>query len=146
MNVETNGCVCIRWRQETKQSVGNVEVVVERKVAHAHVRNACSLLDRDGRRQRNRPEQPARVVLDPRVEVVDLGAEVDEVILTSIQIQSDKAESPFVDRTVDADVDTTHEAHVRVEKERLRAAVRISPSPGPLYVGDAHEAVEVCDR
>ncbi len=50
--------------------------------------------------------------MDPRVEVVDLGREVGEVILTSIQIQSDEPESPFVDRSVGPDVDTTHKAHV----------------------------------
>jgi len=49
------------------------------------------------------------------IEVVDLGREIREVILTSVEVQSNEAERSFVDSSVEADVSAAHEAHVSVE-------------------------------
>ncbi len=98
------------------------------------------------RRSRDRPEQPTGIRVDARIEVVDLGREVFEVILTSVEVQSDECERAFVDRSVNTHVYPTHEAHVGVEEQRFRGTVRIGRSSGALDFGHAHEAVEVIDR
>jgi hypothetical protein len=63
-----------------------------------------------------RPEQAARVGVDPRVEVVNLGGEVLEVEPTSVEIQSNESERSPVDGPILADVDALHEAHIGVEE------------------------------
>ena len=73
--------------------------------------------------QRDRPEQALRVGIDPRVEVMNLGGEVREVELTSVQVKSNEPERRLVNFAVQADVGTLHEPHVGVEQQRLDAAV-----------------------
>jgi hypothetical protein len=53
--------------------------------------------------------------MDAEVEVVLLGSEVREVILTSVEVQSDKAKRAVVVLPIHPDVLTAHEAHVGVE-------------------------------
>jgi hypothetical protein len=67
-----------------------VEEIPHRHVACAHPRRACPELDRaDGvGRKGNCPEQTPRIGVDPGVEVVDLGGEVVEVKLTSVEVKS----------------------------------------------------------
>lgn len=75
---------------------------------------------------------------------MDLGAEVVEVKLTSIEVKSNESERSFVYRAVLADIDATHEAHVRVEKEGLTLGpVGVRRGPRALNIGDAEEAVEI---
>ena len=96
--------------------------------------------------KRDRPEQAARVGMDPWVEVVNLGGEVREVELTSVEIQSNEPERPGVNGAILADVDTFHKAHIGVEQQRLNAAVGIPGGPGSPDVGDADKALEIGDR
>jgi hypothetical protein len=96
--------------------------------------------------ERERPEQTARVREDPRVEVVDLGGEVCEVKLTSVEIESNESERPPVDSAILTDIDTLHKAHIGVEKERLDAAVGILGDASSLYVGHADKALEIGDN
>ena len=96
--------------------------------------------------QRDRPEQAARVGMDPRVEVMNLGGEVCEVELTSVQVKSNEPERRLVNGAVQANVGALHEPHVGVEQERLDAAVGIPGGPGSPHVGDADKALEIGDR
>jgi hypothetical protein len=89
------------------------------------------------------PEQPGGVGVDAKVEVVFLGREVREVILTSVEVQSDKAKGAVVVLPIHTDVLTVHEAHVGVEEEA--AGPWPGAGPRPLYVGHADEAVEIGD-
>lgn len=84
--------------------------------------------------------------MDPWVEVVNLGGEVCEVELTSVEIQSNEAERPPVNGAILADVDTLHKAHIGVEQERPDTAVRIPGGPGSLHICDADLALEIGDR
>src|SRR5207245_5052014 len=77
---------------------------------------------------------------------MDLGGEVGEVILTSVQVQSNKAESSLVNSAVLADVDAAHEPHVGVEQQGLDTTVWVGSRACALHVGDADEAVEVGQR
>ena len=95
--------------------------------------------------KRQSPEQPARVRPDSGVEVMHLGGEVGEVELTSVEIQSDELKRPFVNRTVPANVVTTHEPHVRIEQKRLCGPVRIRSRSGALHLCDTDEALEIGD-
>ena len=96
--------------------------------------------------KRVRPEQAARVGMDPRVEVVNLGGEVVEVELTSVEIKSNEPERPLVNGAILTDVGAFHKAHIGVEQERLDAAVRIPGGPCSLYFSDADLALEIGDR
>ena len=96
--------------------------------------------------QRDRPEQAARVGMDPGVEVMHLGGEVFEVELTSVQVKSNEPERRLVNGAVQADVGALHEPHVGVEQERLDAAVGIPGGSGSPHVGDADKALEIGDR
>ncbi len=82
--------------------------------------------------------------MDPWVEVVDLGREIREVILTSVEVQSNEAECSLVDRSILANIDAAHEAHVCVEQKCFCASVWVRRRAGALNVGDSYEAVEVC--
>ena len=62
---------------------------------------------------------------------MDLGREILEVKLTSVEVQSNEAERPLVDRTVDSDVDTAHEAHVSVEEQGFGASIGVGGMPVP---------------
>jgi hypothetical protein len=84
--------------------------------------------------------------MDPRVEVVNLGGEVDEVELTSVEIKSNEPERSVVNAAILADIDTLHKSHIGVEQERLDAAVRIPGGPGSLYLCDSDLALEIGDR
>jgi hypothetical protein len=81
--------------------------------------------------------------MDAEVEVVFLGSEVSEVILTSVEVQSDKAKRAVVVLPIHPDVFTTHEAHVGVEEERT--SPWSGACPRPLHVGHADKAIEICD-
>jgi len=96
--------------------------------------------------QRDRPEQAVRVGMDPGVEVMNLGGELYEVELTSIQVKSNEPERRLVNGAVQADVGALHEPHVGVEEERLDAAVGIPGGPASPYVGHADKALEISDR
>ena len=116
------------------------------EVPRANVCSASAEVDVDWGCERQSPEQPVRVRGYSRVEIMDLGAEIREVIQTSIEVQSDKDERTLVDFSVHAHVDATHEAHIGVEEERFRAAIGIRPGPVPLDVRDSDSALEVSDR
>ena len=96
-------------------------------------------------RERDRPEQAARVGMDPGVEVVNLGGEVLEVEPTSVEVQSNESERSPVDDAILADVDTLHKPHIGVEEERLDAAVGIPGGAFSLHVRDADKAFEIGD-
>jgi hypothetical protein len=96
--------------------------------------------------KRDRPEQPARVGMDPGVEVVHLSGEVYEVKLTSVEIKSNETERPAVNVAVPADVDALHKAHIGIEQQRLDAAVGILGGSGSPHVRDADNALEISDR
>jgi len=76
---------------------------------------------------------------------VDLRAKVDEVKLTSIEINSYEPERCLMNGTVLADIDSLHKAHVGVEEQRLGAAIRIRRRACALHVCDPDETVEICD-
>ena len=84
--------------------------------------------------------------MDPRVEVVNLGGEVCEVKLTSVEVQSNEAERPRVNGAILANIDALHKAHVGVEQERLYAAIRIPGGPSSPHVCEADKAFEIGDR
>ena len=96
--------------------------------------------------KRDRPEQAARVGMDPWVEVVNLGGEVCEVELTSVEVKSNEPERPPVNGAILADVGTFHKAHIGVEQERLYAAVGFPGGPCSPHVCDADLALEIGDR
>jgi len=73
--------------------------------------------DRRTGRQGNCPEEARGVGKDTGVEVVDLGREIYEVELTSIEVKSDQRERTLVDRSVNTHVDPTHETHVGIKEE-----------------------------
>ena len=83
--------------------------------------------------------------MDSRVEVVDLRAKIDEVKLTSIEINSYEPERCLMNGTVLADIDSLHKADVGVKEQRLSAAIWIGPRACALHVRDPDEAVKICD-
>ena len=95
---------------------------------------------------RIRPEQSVGVWVNAWVEIVDLGREVREVILTSVEVQSNKAKSAFVDCSVHSDVHTAHKAHVGVEQQSFLASIGIRCCARALNVGNADNPVKVPDR
>ena len=129
-----------------EQRVRNAAEVRHRQVVHGHVGTASPELDVADGRCRNGPEEPTRIWVDSRIEVVDLGREILEVILTSVEVQSNEAERTFVDRSIHSDVDATHETHVGIEKQSLGASVGIRCRAGALHVRDPNETVEIPDR
>ena len=84
--------------------------------------------------------------MDPRVEVVNLGGEVFEVKLTSVEVQSNEPERPSVNGAILADIDTLHKTHIRIEQKLLDAAVRIPGGPSSLHLRDTGKALEVSYR
>src|ERR1700737_4451418 len=94
---------------------------------------------------RNCPEQALRVGSDARVEIMNLGCEILEVKMTSIEVESNKRESTSVQMPVNANVSAFHEPHVGVEQQcfprsvgvgRGTRALDISRPNLPLEVGD----------
>ena len=65
---------------------------------------------------RHGPEKAVWIRVDTGIKVMDLGREIREVILTSVEVQSNEAERSLVDSSVDPYVDAAHEAHVGVEQ------------------------------
>ena len=61
-----------------------------------------------------RPEQAARIRIDAGIKVVNLSGKIDEVKLTSVEVQSDEPERPVMYLPVLADVHSFHEPHVGV--------------------------------
>ena len=139
---------------ETEQGVWDAEEVPDLQVVRRHPGLAIVQVDPYAALalvlaaglQRDRPEQAARVGMDPGVEVMNLGGEVREVEPTSVQVKSNEPERRLVDGAVQADVGALHEPHVGVEQERLDAAVGIPRGSGSPYVGDADKALEISDR
>src|SRR5260370_31962590 len=97
------------------------------------------------RRHWDRPEQSAWIGTDSWVEVMNLGGEIREVILTSVEVQSNEAERPLVDCSVDTHIHAAHEAHVCVEQQCLGASVRVRRGPVPSNIRHTDESVEVSD-
>jgi hypothetical protein len=63
---------------------------------------------------------------------VDLGREIDKVILTLIQVKSDLHEPRIAKAAVHALVAALHEAQVGVEEQRVRVPGRgVGPVPVP---------------
>ena len=83
--------------------------------------------------------------MDSRVEVVDLRAKIDEVKLTSIEINSYEPERCLMNGTVLADIDSLHKADVGVKEQRLSAAIWIRRRTCALHVRDPDKAVKICD-
>jgi hypothetical protein len=130
-----------------EQGVGDIEKVPDTEVPRLHPRLALLQVDfHVALLKRDRPEQAARVGMDPRVEVVNLGGEVCEVKLTSVEVESNEAERPRVNGAILANIDALHKAHVGVEQERLYAAIRIPGGPSSPHVCEADKAFEIGDR
>src|SRR5579859_4178069 len=84
------------------------------------------------------PEQAAGIWHDARVEVMDLRREGVEVKLTSVEIQSDKAEGALVYSAVYADIDALHKAHVDIEQQTSGScALNLGGADEPVEIGDA---------
>jgi len=76
--------------------------------------------------------------VDTAIKVVNLGSEICEVILTSIEVKSDQGERTMVDGSVNTHIDPAHEAHVGIKEEFFRRPVRIGRGSGALHKGHAH--------
>jgi hypothetical protein len=109
---------------------GEVLRTVRRLTRAGHAAHAC-------RRERNRPEEPAREILDAGVEVVNL---VPLSRRPNEDVQSDEAVGSLVDRPIGADKYTVHESQIGVE-----VVASIGAGPGSRDVGDADGAIEVGD-
>jgi hypothetical protein len=129
-----------------EQGVGEIEEVPDAEVFRRHP--GLAVLEVDPHvviLKRVRPEQAARVGMDPWVEVVNLGGEVCEVELTSVEVKSNEPERPPVNGAILADVGALHKAHIGVEQERLYASVGIPGGPCSTHVCDADLALEIGD-
>jgi hypothetical protein len=149
-----------RGSLEAEQGVGDVEEVPEVEVCRPHPRLTVFQVDRHAALalvfvvgaepafaivaglEWDRPEQAARVGMDPGVEVVNLGGEVLEVEPTSVKVQSNESECSPVDGAVLADVNALHKAHVGVEEERLDAAVGMPGGSLAPHVRDTDKALK----
>ena len=137
---------------EVEQGIGEIEEVPDVEVRRPHPRLTVGQVDRHTVvifalvPKRDRPEQAARVGMDPRVEVVNLGGEVFEVEPTSVEVQSNESERSPVSVAVLGDVDTAHKAHVGVKEERLDAAVGMPGDALSPHVCGADDTLEVGDR
>jgi len=129
---------------EVEKRVGDIEEVPDAEVPPRHPRLA---LFQVGPHifvpKRVRPEQAARVGMDPRVKVVNLGGEVFEVKLTSVEVQSNEPERPPVNAAILANVDTLHKAHIGIEQECLDAAVGMPGGSSSLHLRGADKALEI---
>ena len=150
------------WLIEVEQSVGDIEEVSDVDVRRRHPRLTvlqvyghtvlALVIVRPGPAltvvtgpERYRPEQAARVGMDPGVEVVHLGGEVLEVEPTSVEIQSNKTERSPMDGAILAYVDALHKPHIGVEEERLDAAVGIPGGAFSPHIRDTDKAFEIGD-
>ena len=84
--------------------------------------------------------------MDTAIKVVNLGSEICEVILTSIEVKSDQGERTMVDGPVNTHVDSAHEAHVSIKEEFFRRPIGIGRGSGALDLSHAHFAIQVIDR
>jgi hypothetical protein len=143
-----------------EQGVRDIEEVPDADVRRAHTRLTVLQVDRHALivvvepdllvalvagPERDRPEQAARVGMDPGVEVVNLGGELLEVEPTSVEVQSNEPERSPVDGAILAYVDTLHKSHIGVEEERLDATVGIPGGAFSPYVRDTDKAFEIGD-
>jgi len=159
-DVEGDGRAHRHGLLEVEQGVGDIEEVPDVDVRRRHPRLTVLQVDRYAvlalvvvgpgpvlalvtRPERYRPEQAARVRMDPGVEVVNLGGEVFEVEPTSVEVQSNESERPLMDGAILADVDTLHKAHIGVEEERLDATVWIPCGAFSPHVRDTYKALEI---
>ena len=131
---------------EVKQRVGDAAEVGHGEVGRGHPCAARAELDVAHWRNWERPEESTRVGVDSGIEIVHLGREIREVILTSVEVQSNEAEHTLVHGSVETDIDAAHETHVSVEKQCLGAPIGVGGRPGALHVGNTDETVEVGDR
>ena len=130
-----------------EQGVVDIEEVPDAEAFRPHLGFAVLKVDSHAvTAKRVGPEQAARVGMDPWVEVVDLGGEVCEVELTSVEVESNKPECPPVNGAILADVNAFHKTHIGVEQKRLNSAVRIPGGPCSLHFCDADLAIEIGDR
>ena len=70
--------------------------------------------------------------MDPGVEVVDLGRESVEVVPTSVEVQSNEAESSLMDRSILTHVNAAHEPHVGVEQKGTPTAAPATLAMDPM--------------
>jgi len=96
--------------------------------------------------QRYRPEESSGIGINSGVDVVNLGSEVYEVILTSIEVKSDQGKGTTMDGPIETNIRAAHEAHVGIEEKLLAGSISIYGSSGSLNVGHAHLAFEVTYR
>ncbi len=140
------GDACRYRRFWAKQGIGNVEVVLNIRVADDH--RGCGFVQVDMHPpigDAYRPEQAAR--RDTRIEVMDLIAKIIRDNLPLVEVQSDEAERIGVLLPIHPNVDTLHEAHIRIEVEGLmlpRASVDSCSST--LDFCNTNRAFEVGDR
>jgi len=148
---------------EAEQGVRDIEEIPDADVRRPHPRLTVIQVDRHAALalvvivgpgpaltlvagpERDRPEQAARVGMDPGVEVVNLGGEVLEVEPTSVEVQSNESERPLVNGAILADVDTFHKPHIGVEEERLDAAIGIRCGAFSPHVRDTDKTLEIGD-
>ena len=93
--------------------------------------------------QRYRPEKSSGIGINSGVDVVNLGSEVYEVILTSIEVKSDQGKGTTMDGPIETNIRAAHEAHVGVEEKLLGRSIAVGSGSGALNVGHAHLAFEV---
>jgi hypothetical protein len=140
------GDACRYWWLRAKQGIGNVEVVLDIRVTNDH--RGCGFVQVDMHHpigDAYRPEQAARS--DTRIEVMDLIVKIIRDNLPLVEIQSDEAERIGVLLPIHPNVDTLHEAHIRIEVEGLmlpRASVDSCSST--LDFCNTNRAFEVGDR
>ncbi len=136
---------CRYRRLATKQGIGNVEVILDICVTDDH--RGCGFVEVDLHvpiREAYRPEQAARS--NARVEVVDLIAKIVRDNLPPVEIQSNEAEGVGVLLPIHPNVDTLHEAHIRIEVEGLMVArTSVDSCSSTLDFCNTNRAFEVGD-
>ena len=138
--LEGDGC---RYMVTIHQGIGKGEVVLDIRVTDDH--RGCGFVEvdlHDPIRDGYRPEQAARS--DARIEVVDL---IVRDNLPPVEIQSDEAEGARVLLPIHPNVDTLHEAHIRIEGEGLMMPrVSVDSCSSTLDFCNTNRAFEVGDR
>jgi hypothetical protein len=98
-----------------EESVRDSEKVLNRKVFNLDFGLTGTELDVDGMIvDLDRPEQAVRIRINAGIKVVNLSGKIDEVKLTSVEVQSDEPKRPVMYLPVLADVHSFHEPHVGV--------------------------------
>ena len=92
-----------------------------------------------------RPEQAARS--DTRIEVMDLIAKIIRDNLPPVEIQSDEAERIGVLPPIHSNLDTLHEAHIRIVGEGLmEPRTSVDSCSSTLDICNTNKAFEVSNR